>query len=143
MGVFDTALQFAGLQKPPPQVHISALWVYPIKGCRGVQINRSVVETIGFPLDRYWMIVTEAEGRFVTQRQDSRLALIATQLPHEFWLKGSQGQFEADAALSLNAPGMPAIDVGVLQTHCNASLPCLQYDSPARYLLGSPQSPTG
>ena len=119
MGVFSTALQFAGLQRPSPQVHISALYVYPIKGCRGVQITASVVETIGFPLDRYWMIVTEGEGRFVTQRQESKLALIATELPHEFWLKGSQGHFEADAALSLNAPDMPTIHVGIAHTRCS------------------------
>lgn len=111
MGVFRTALQAVGLQSAPPDVHVSDLWVYPIKGCRGCRITSAVVETIGFPFDRFWMIVTEAEGRFVTQWQEAKLALIATHLPQQVWLGGSEGPFEPSAALALQAPGMPGIEV--------------------------------
>ena len=109
MGVFDMALQAVGLQRPPPELCIAALWVYPIKGCRGCKVTSALVETIGFPLDRYWMIVTEVEGRFVTQRQEPKLALIATKLPETVWLEGSESN--ADAALTMQAPGMPDIKV--------------------------------
>ena len=111
MGVFNTALQAVGLQRPPPELRIAALWVYPIKGCRGCKVTSALVETIGFPLDRYWMIVTEAEGRFVTQRQESKLALIATKLPQNVWLEGSEETSNPDAALTMQAPGMPDINV--------------------------------
>lgn len=111
MGVFNTALQAVGLQRPPPELSIAALWVYPIKGCRGCKVTSALVETIGFPLDRYWMIVTEVEGRFVTQRQESKLALIATKLPQSVWLEGSEKASNADAALTMQAPGMPDIKV--------------------------------
>lgn len=109
--VFSTALQAVGLQKTSPDVHVSELWVYPIKGCRGCRIHSAVVETIGFPFDRFWMIVTESEGRFVTQRQEPKLALIATSLPENVWLSGSQGPFEPGATLTLQAPDMPDIQV--------------------------------
>ena len=65
-----------------------------------------MVETTGFPLDRHWMIVTEAEGRFVTQRQEAKLALITTHISDSIWLSGSNGPFEPDAALTLTAPNM-------------------------------------
>lgn len=65
----------------------------------------------GFPYDRYWMIVTEAEGRFVTQRQESKLALIGTQLPHDACLQGSSSHPDPTAALRLSAPDMPPVQV--------------------------------
>ena len=65
----------------------------------------------GFPFDRYWMIVTEAEGRFVTQRQESKLALIETELPHDACLHGSSSHPDPKAALRLSAPDMPPVQV--------------------------------
>lgn len=65
----------------------------------------------GFAYDRYWMIVTEAEGRFVTQRQESRLAVIETQLPEAAFLGATEGVENMAAALTLTAPGMSPIQV--------------------------------
>jgi uncharacterized protein YcbX len=59
--------------------HIAALNIYPIKGCRGIVLDRARVLATGFEHDREWMIVT-AEGRFLTQREEPRLALIQTTL---------------------------------------------------------------
>ena len=55
---------------------ISALWVYPVKACKGVALERSLVDRRGLRHDRRWMIV-DAEARFVTQRTEPRLALVA------------------------------------------------------------------
>ncbi len=57
------------------------------------------------------MIVTEAEGRFVTQRQDATLALICTQLPQDACILGSKGHPDPKAALTLSGPGMPDVQV--------------------------------
>ncbi len=58
---------------------VSALYVYPIKSCRGIQVREWPVAARGFVADRRWMIV-DADGRFVTQRQLAQLALVNTAL---------------------------------------------------------------
>ena len=81
---------------------VTQLLVYPIKGCRGVSVARSSVTDAGLQFDREFMVVNSA-GRFVTQRTNSRLALVATQLPPD--AAASEG------ALSVSAPGMPSLQV--------------------------------
>lgn len=57
------------------------------------------------------MIVTEAEGRFVTQRQEPKLAIIETQMPEAAFAGDGQGEAYLAAALTLTAPGMSSIQV--------------------------------
>jgi uncharacterized protein len=56
---------------------VSALYVYPIKSCRGIRVPRWPVVARGFAADRRWMIV-DANGKFVTQRELAQLALVST-----------------------------------------------------------------
>jgi uncharacterized protein len=87
-----------------PSATLTALNVYPVKGCRGMAVTRAHVGTRGLLAvadaatvgDREFMIVDTA-SRFVTQREEPRLALIATRL-------------ESDA-LVLSAPGVAALVV--------------------------------
>jgi uncharacterized protein len=55
---------------------IAALFVYPVKGCRGIALSSARVTERGLEHDREWMVVDTA-GRFVTQRTEPRLASIA------------------------------------------------------------------
>jgi uncharacterized protein YcbX len=71
-------------------IRITALNVYPVKGCRGIALDSARVAATGFEHDREWLIV-RPDGRFVTQREDPRLALIEPTL--------------ADEALQLRVPG--------------------------------------
>jgi uncharacterized protein YcbX len=73
---------------------VSALYVYPIKACRGVRVEEWPVVARGFDADRRWMIVDEA-GRFVTQREVPRLALVKT-------------AFDG-GSIRLEAPGLPPL----------------------------------
>jgi uncharacterized protein YcbX len=61
---------------------VAALNVYPVKSCRGLAADRAEVTPDGLAIqgvrDREWMIV-DARGRFVTQRELPRLALVATE----------------------------------------------------------------
>jgi uncharacterized protein YcbX len=61
-------------------IRITALNVYPVKGCRGIALDSARVAATGFEHDREWLIV-RPDGRFMTQREDPRLALIETALP--------------------------------------------------------------
>jgi uncharacterized protein YcbX len=58
---------------------IQALNVYPVKSCRGIALDSATVTPMGFAHDREWLIV-DANGRFLTQREEPRLALIVPML---------------------------------------------------------------
>jgi uncharacterized protein YcbX len=58
---------------------LSALFIYPVKSCRAVPLEHSEVQARGLRHDRRWMIV-DAEGRFLTQRTEPRLALVEVEI---------------------------------------------------------------
>jgi uncharacterized protein YcbX len=49
------------------KMHISALYIYPIKGCRGVSVTNATVD-IGLADDRRYLIV-DSNGKFWSQRE--------------------------------------------------------------------------
>ncbi len=51
----------------PPGISVTDLFIYPIKSCGGIRLERADVGSGGFEGDRRWMIVDDA-GHFVTQR---------------------------------------------------------------------------
>jgi len=57
------------------EVRIAALNVHPIKSCAGVPLREALLIETGLEFDRAWMVV-DAAGRFVTQRELPRMALI-------------------------------------------------------------------
>lgn len=73
--------------------------------------HRHRIRTVGFPYDRCWMIVTEAEGRFVTQRQEPKLAVIEAHMPEAAFVGDGQAEADSAAALTLAAPGIGSIKV--------------------------------
>ena len=62
-----------------PVATISALYVYPVKSCRGIAVDSARITDTGFAHDRQWLIVN-GDGKFMTQREEPRLALIETVL---------------------------------------------------------------
>src|SRR5690242_20590506 len=56
---------------------VSAIYVYPIKSLRGVQLDSAWLEKRGFQHDRRWMLVN-SKGTFLTQRKIRRMALFDT-----------------------------------------------------------------
>ncbi|KAJ1736059.1 hypothetical protein LPJ61_000202 [Coemansia biformis] len=55
---------------------VSALFAYPVKSCGGIALHEATVAATGLGYDRLWMLTDARSGRFVTQRQAPRLALI-------------------------------------------------------------------
>src|SRR4051812_43123008 len=68
------------ISSTPRPMHISSLHLYPVKSCRGLSITAGEVDDFGFVGDRRFMVVTEHEGMFLTQRMHPRMALIETAL---------------------------------------------------------------
>lgn len=93
-------------QKNSSNIALSSLIYYPIKACRGVQVDSSCVSRMGLEHDRRMMIVTP-EGEFLTQREFPRLALVTPKLN--------------DGLLELSAPNYESIQFGV-QTSGTPSL---------------------
>jgi uncharacterized protein YcbX len=81
-------------------ISLSSLIYYPIKACRGIEVESSCVERMGLEHDRRMMVVTP-EGEFLTQREHPRLALVTPKL--------------RAGTLELSAPGYDSLQLG-LQT---------------------------
>lgn len=80
---------------------IASLHYYPVKSARGIELDRALLSASGFAEDRQWMVVSNT-GRFLTQRELPRLALLRPWLSH--------------AELVLKAPAMPEICVPLART---------------------------
>lgn len=77
-------------------MHLSALFVYPVKSLRGTRVDAADLDARGLRHDRRWMVVDEGGG-FLTQRQHPRMALVQPTV--------------ADGRLGLAAHGMRPVDV--------------------------------
>ena len=75
---------------------VTAIHIYPVKSCRGIALAAANLTTTGLRDDRHWMLV-RPNGRFVTQRELPRMALIATAV--------------GEAGLTLSAPAMAPFSV--------------------------------
>jgi hypothetical protein len=64
------------------QARVSALFLYPVKSMKGIAVQEATLTLRGLEHDRRWMVV-RPDGRFVTQREEPRLALIRTQLDEQ------------------------------------------------------------
>ncbi|MHB8776634.1 MAG: MOSC domain-containing protein [Anaerolineales bacterium] len=79
-------------------IALSALTYYPIKACRGFDVQASKVERMGLEHDRRMMVVTP-EGQFLTQREHPKLALIIPRLKND--------------AVTLSAPNFDSIHFNI------------------------------
>lgn len=60
-------------------MRVSALYIYPVKSCRGIAIETGIVDTLGLRGDRRFMFV-DKEGKLLTQRTQPKLTLVETSL---------------------------------------------------------------
>jgi len=84
----------------PARARIAALYYYPVKSSRGLELEQAALTSAGLEHDRRWML-TNAAGRFLTQREVPRLALLRPTLTAD--------------ALRLDAPGMRTLLVPLAQ----------------------------
>ena len=79
-------------------MRVQALNVHPVKSCAVVALDEVLLIETGFEFDRAWMVV-DAAGRFVSQRELPRMALVQQTLRH--------------SELVLRAPGMMALHLAL------------------------------
>ena len=79
---------------------VSRLFLYPVKGCRGIELRSATLAATGLEVDgigdREWLIV-DADGEFLSQRELPKMALIETRM--------------TPSSLRLKAPGMLQLEV--------------------------------
>ena len=99
---------------------LDALYRYPVKSLAGETFGALDVGARGFRYDRHWMVV-DADGRFLTQRELPRMALIGTHVTDH-------------GELQLNAPGMP--DLTVIESPAAARMDVLVWGDTVNAALG-------
>ncbi|HEY7671130.1 MAG TPA: MOSC N-terminal beta barrel domain-containing protein [Gammaproteobacteria bacterium] len=72
-------------------MHVSAINIYPIKSCRGFSVPEAEVEARGLAGDRRYMLV-DANGKFLTQREHTRMALIDVHATRDGYRVEAPGQ---------------------------------------------------
>ena len=80
---------------------VSALNVYPLKSARGISLDVMTLDERGPRWDRRWMLI-DAGGRFMSQREQPRLALVTTAL--------------SDGELTVGAPGCTPLRIPQVDT---------------------------
>jgi uncharacterized protein YcbX len=80
-------------------LHVSALFVYPVKSCRGIPLERAAIDDCGLRHDRRWLVV-DADGAFLTQRTHPRLTLVETGIEREALVLSSAGRGSVSVPLS-------------------------------------------
>lgn len=78
-------------------MHIAALHLYPVKSLRGYSVSSIALDDLGFAGDRRFLVIDAATGKFLTQRQITRMALVDTAL--------------ANGTLTLSAAGAGSVTV--------------------------------
>lgn len=64
------------------QLILQDIYIYPVKSLAGIRLDEAIAEEKGFQHDRRWMLV-DREGRFVSQREYPKLALLGVELEEE------------------------------------------------------------
>ena len=90
-----------------PKVVVEALYIYPVKSCKGFEVNNWKICKFGLQHDREWMIYNPKTKRFVSQREVSKLALIEVEL----LMDGNQNV----NGIKLAAPNCKAIEIEMNQ----------------------------
>jgi uncharacterized protein YcbX len=81
---------------PSPSMHLSALYLHPLKSTAALSVESLEIEPRGPRFDRRWLVV-DADGRFVTARAVAELVLVRAE--------------PLGAGLRLSAPGMAPLEV--------------------------------
>jgi uncharacterized protein YcbX len=79
------------------KIVLTQIFIYPIKSCKGIALQKATIGPFGLENDRRWMVYNSETNRFCTQRVLPKMALIAP-------------SFEGNN-LCLNFPDMPTMKI--------------------------------
>ena len=79
---------------------IRELYIYPVKGCKGIRLQEAELAQTGIRYDRHWMVV-DPHGKFVSQREYPRMALIGTAFEGDHLVLSAPNQSSVQSSLRL------------------------------------------
>jgi len=88
-------------------MHLSGISIYPVKSCAGIELQQVTLDRFGPAGDRRWLVVDQ-RGRFVSQREQARMALIRVE-QQASGLRLSLG----DSSMEVQPPAADAPEVRV------------------------------
>ena len=91
-------------------LRLTALYLYPVKSCRGIAVATAEVDARGLVGDRRFLVV-DSERRFLTQRVHPRMALIETALTSDTLILSCLGRASVSVSLSGVRHPIPGISV--------------------------------
>jgi uncharacterized protein YcbX len=94
------------------RAQLTGLYVYPVKSMKGISSDNAELTETGLLHDRRWMVV-RGDGRFVTQRNESRLALVNTALGADGVVLSMRGH--GSVAIPFESRGGAAVHTQVWQ----------------------------
>lgn len=80
LGIGSKAVHKPGSPPIPPPTEIVSLRIYPIKSCRGLEVDETRLRKTGLLLDRNWMFISKSDRKFMTIRSNPAMTLIDTEL---------------------------------------------------------------
>jgi uncharacterized protein YcbX len=95
-------------------ITLASIHSYPVKSCRGIDHESALLTRTGLAHDREWMFVTPG-GRFITQREQPRLARIEVALRDGALVLSAAGAGKVEVPLDLDGPRS---GVTVWRDHC-------------------------
>lgn len=112
---------------------LSKIFIYPIKSLAGVEVNSSKLDELGLEYDRRWMIISNSDGKALTQREYAELSQFCVNIKsdqiHITHRKNSK--FEITLPLTLTVG--ETVKVKIWDDECDA----LKADSIANTLLSA------
>ncbi len=105
-------------------MQLASIHLYPLKGAAGLEVAEWEVDAFGLRHDRRFMLV-DPEGRFVTQREEPRLALVRPRIEGDRLLLALPGQAERALALEPRAGEELAVSVWSAELRALAPAPGL------------------
>jgi len=99
-------------------IRVSGLFIYPVKSCRGIALDRAEVTATGFAHDREWLVV-DRHGVFMTQRDWPGLARVEVSLVPGGIELAADGMTRL--AVAAPEPGVPRQRVVIWRDECEAA----------------------
>ncbi len=91
-------------------ITVRSLHIYPVKSCRGIDVETAEVGPTGFRHDRQWM-VADADGMFISQRSHPVLARVRTRIQGDLLILEGPGLSPLEIALEGASGGQRSVVV--------------------------------
>ena len=115
-------------------MRLSGLFIYPVKGLRGVSLDEAAMQLCGLRDDRRWMLVDE-HGRFLSQRRLPAMARLDALIEGDL-LTLRHG--EATLHVGRPKPGGPRLEVSIWRSRLSAACADAAADNWLTAHLGKP-----